>query len=666
MTDKKRTRTQSQEVTDSLEERLSNVGGSADRTEAPGNILPNEKTLRNILGAVPVGIGYYERGELTWANETMLEMFGFESLEEAIGIQPIDMYSSEQEYLRVREIFFESLARREQAQADARFKVKDGTGFHGHIVISSPDANNPLEGTIACISNIDWRIAAKEALKKKEKLLQHILAASPVGLCLVEDGKFSWVNEALLRMFGRTHEDELVGETTRLLYGSEDEFEKATKTLYTGLETTETEEIFVKLARRDGSVFDAQLRASAIDRANPMKGAVTAITDVSWIVEAEDLLMESERRFREILENVHLVAVGMDIDGRITFANDFLLEMSGWERQEVLGQSWFDVFVPAEHRKKQKARFSRLKEGGIAIHGKTAILTKNNERRIISWSNTILRAPSKKITGLASIGEDITDRRRADTLLLQTERIKAIGEMAGAIAHNFNNLLQIVTGGAQMALVHLELGNIHQIKPSLEQIVKSSSLGAQTVQRLQEFARIRADETVVDGMVFDLSQTVRQASEMSEPWWKTNPEMEGLRVELDLDLVPGCLIRGKENEMFEVTVNLIKNAVEAMPNGGRIEVRTSLNERHVTLHVRDSGIGIPQDSLGKVFEPFLDYQGAAGHRNGTVKLLRYRASTSGGHISLEQGRGRNMLHCEDSFGHQGSEDRRSIRDRARR
>lgn len=167
MTDKERILKQAEEMTDTFGGGLGCKRGSAVCTELSGKTLPDEKTLRNILGAVPVGIGYYKRGELKWANESMLEMFGFESLVEAIGLKPVDIYSSEQEYQRVREIFFKSLARTEQAQADARFKRIDGTLFYGHIVISSQDANNPLKGTIACISDIDWRIAAEEALKKK-------------------------------------------------------------------------------------------------------------------------------------------------------------------------------------------------------------------------------------------------------------------------------------------------------------------------------------------------------------------------------------------------------------------------------------------------------------------------------------------------------------------
>ncbi|MBM3298748.1 MAG: response regulator, partial [Deltaproteobacteria bacterium] len=317
-------------------------------------------------------------------------------------------------------------------------------------------------------------------------------------------------------------------------------------------------------------------------------------------------------RFREILHNVHLVAVGLDVNGKITFCNDFLLDLTGWNRDEIIGHDWFSIFVPEEHLEKQRARFAGLTAGNMAIHGKTAIVTRDGERRIISWNNTVLRDPLATITGLASIGEDITDKIRADALLLQTERIKAVGEMAGAVAHNFNNLLQIVMGSAQLALVHLETGNVAQIRPGLEQIIKSSRLGAQTVQRLQEFARVRHEETDFEGKVFDLSPVVKQAVEMSEPWWKTNPEREGIRISLRLDLVEGCFVRGKENELFEVAVNLIKNAVEALSRGGEIRIRTGTEDGQVVMTVEDNGLGIPESEVRKVFEPFWTTKGLQG------------------------------------------------------
>jgi len=195
---------------------------------------------------------------------------------------------------------------------------------------------------------------------------------------------------------------------------------------------------------------------------------------------------------------------------------------------------------------------------------------------------------------------------------LETERIKAVAELASGVAHNFNNLLQIVMGGAQMALSYLRQGNLAKIEKNMEQIVDSCRLGAETVKRLQDFSRLRGDRAIVKGRVFDLSQTVKHAIEMTEPWWKTKPQRDGIRLALNLKLDPDCLIKGKENEVFEVTVNLIKNAVEAMPDGGEIRIRSFEQDDKVILEVQDSGTGISSSDLRKVFDPFWTTKGFRG------------------------------------------------------
>jgi PAS domain S-box-containing protein len=129
-------------------------------------------------------------------------------------------------------------------------------------------------------------------------------------------------------------------------------------------------------------------------------------------------LRQSEERLRELLENVAMVAVTLDQEGRVTFCNDYLLEMTGWEREEVMGADWFELFVP--HDGAAKSLFvDFLKMGEISAHHESAIATKSGVARTIAWNNTILRDPGGKIVGSASIGEDITEHRRADERVLE-------------------------------------------------------------------------------------------------------------------------------------------------------------------------------------------------------------------------------------------------------
>ena len=125
------------------------------------------------------------------------------------------------------------------------------------------------------------------------------------------------------------------------------------------------------------------------------------------------LILESERRFRETLENVSLLAVILDLQGNIIFCNDFTVTLAGWKCDELLGHNWFDMLTPSEPVVKQTFQES-MKQGTIPLHFENPIITRSGEKHLISWSNSILRDAEGIIVGITSIGEDITERRKQE------------------------------------------------------------------------------------------------------------------------------------------------------------------------------------------------------------------------------------------------------------
>jgi signal transduction histidine kinase/CheY-like chemotaxis protein len=206
---------------------------------------------------------------------------------------------------------------------------------------------------------------------------------------------------------------------------------------------------------------------------------------------------------------------------------------------------------------------------------------------------------------------EIADLKKAEEMLLHTERLKAVGELADGAANNFNNVLQTITGATQLATISLETGNLAGVRTSLQQILESSESGSETVRCLQSFTRVCRPNSSRNDCAFDLCDVVRPAAELTKPWWKTNPEKLGVHVNLNLNLNPGCVVSGNRREIFEVVVNLIKNAAEALPNGGDIHVECYGKDSDVLLKVHDSGIGIPKDMLPRLFIPFFSTKMAA-------------------------------------------------------
>ena len=237
------------------------------------------------------------------------------------------------------------------------------------------------------------------------------------------------------------------------------------------------------------------------------------------------------------------------------------------------------------------------------------------------------------------VNQDITERKRWEELHLQSQRSRAVADLAGGVAHNFNNLLQIIIGNLELALDDLELGNHSEVKKALVKIMESSMFGAETVRRLQNFAGIRAHNPLANKEVFDFSEVVKQALEMTRTWWMIIPEKEGIRVSLETDLQEGCLVRGEKNELFEVVVNLIRNATEALTQGGNIWARTYVKGDQVVFTIRDSGLGISQENIRRVFNPFFTTKARAGSGLG-LAISRKTIEGIGGNILVESPAGK--------------------------
>lgn len=234
--------------------------------------------------------------------------------------------------------------------------------------------------------------------------------------------------------------------------------------------------------------------------------------------------------------------------------------------------------------------------------------------------------------------KEIGERQKAEEMLIQTERLRAVGEMAAGVAHNFNNLLQMVVAATRSALRAGESGNVTDVMEYLHQIQRSSEHGSETVKRLQGFAKLSSHVCHDKGTVFDLAGLARQAIEMTKPWWKTDPEKRGVRVHLSMALDEGCLVKGHESQIFEVLVNLIKNAAEAVHDGGEIHVLSTVKEKEVVLEVQDTGVGISDKDMGRLFTPFFTTKSGTGTGLGLV-TSRSIADNHGGRMTVHSTEG---------------------------
>jgi diguanylate cyclase (GGDEF)-like protein/PAS domain S-box-containing protein len=159
-------------------------------------------------------------------------------------------------------------------------------------------------------------------------------------------------------------------------------------------------------------------------------GAVVMHLDITEQKRDKDELRESERRFSDMLGNVDLISLMLDSDARITYCNDYLLQLTGWRREEVMGRDWFELFIPFGGDD-VKELFAGLLAGlPYASHYENEILTRTGERRLIHWNNSTLRSSAGEVIGTASIGDDITERKGAEKNRAQMESTRRLLEEA--------------------------------------------------------------------------------------------------------------------------------------------------------------------------------------------------------------------------------------------
>ena len=195
--------------------------------------------------------------------------------------------------------------------------------------------------------------------------------------------------------------------------------------------------------------------------------------------------------------------------------------------------------------------------------------------------------------------------------VIQQERLSAIGQMASGIAHDFNNTLTPILGFAELLLESDKLlDNKVETRRCLEMLRTSAKDAASVVSRLREF--YRPAETDEEFPVVDLAKIVQQAVSLTEPKWRSQTQAKGLTVEVTADAKASPFVAGEESALREVLTNLIFNAVDAMPEGGRISLETSIEGEDAVIRVRDTGTGMTESVRQRCLEPFFSTKGERG------------------------------------------------------
>jgi signal transduction histidine kinase len=244
---------------------------------------------------------------------------------------------------------------------------------------------------------------------------------------------------------------------------------------------------------------------------------------------------------------------------------------------------------------------------GHSLQVETQLSSRQGSRRDVLLTLSPLRGTYATQAGLSIILKDVTEERRLREQVLHAEKLRAVGEMAAGIAHNFNNVLTTILTRAQ--LLAQQVSDTASVQRGLTLIEQAAADGAALVRRLQQLARGSA---ATERTWLDLNALVQEVVETTQPLWHDHTRRQGRPVEVHVTLASLPPVLGRATELREVLTNLLLNAIEAMPRGGDIILQTLVEANGVSVEIRDTGVGMTADVRRRLFDPFFTTKGARG------------------------------------------------------
>jgi two-component system cell cycle sensor histidine kinase/response regulator CckA len=568
-----------------------------------------DEDCHSLIEHMPDAVLILDReGNILSHNVAFLNLFGFDAGEVREGFLPGFPQTAE----AGRDIFRKVFPATEIARnvtAEWEFQKRDGKVLRiesSTSLIRGRDGY--LQGYIGVMREKTNRGAGEGGRQEGEDRFRNLAekSLSLTGVFLICEGFFRYVNGRFAEMYGYTVEEIVDRKRPQDLILAEDwpGFERQVlRELAEGVSLSAHQEF--RGLNKDNEFIHLDLYASRTF-VNDTPAIIGTILDITQRKMAEERLRKTEEKYRNIFENSALGMFQSTPEGRFLSANQAVARIHGYESPEDLMSAASDIGKRFYVSRSRRAEFMRLMEERGFVEGfEVEMRRKDGSTNWVALNARVVRDEEGKIRYFEGTIEEITERKKLESQLLQSQKMEAIGTLAGGVAHDFNNLLMGIQGYTSLMLFNMEPGHEHHERlRNIERLVRS---GADLTKQLLGFARGGRYELKVT----DLREVLGSVSAM---FMRTKKEIT-VHEKYERDLQSVEVDRSQIEQVF---LNLYVNAWQAMPSGGHLYVdaqnvildSTYLRlysmepGRYVKVSVTDTGVGMDEGTIERIFEPF--------------------------------------------------------------
>lgn len=597
-----------------------------DRIRTSDALRTAESRLAQVFGTCPVAMAVTRWADHSFIdiNPEFCEMTGWE-LADIKGKTPIDIALLDEEL----EEGLSRVLEHQNAISDLEIEIKTRAGKIRNVVIGAVFAEmNGEQIVVSSLVDVTELRRAEKRNNEAERRLRLVTEKARVGLVMINDRRrFSFVNNEYAEMFGLPTSD-ISGKRVAEVHPD----------LYTNQIGPYLDRVFdghslnfeIRQATGGGNRF-FDIRCEPTISNGEVSSVVAVVTDITQKTLADLARDASEERYRTLFEYSPDGIAIADTDSRYVDVNEALCQMLGYNREELIGKHATDIFVPRE-----------VPHLGEVLYGLNADLEYYQEwqyrRKDGSTFPGEVMATIMPDGNTLTVIRDITERKHLEDQLLQAQKMEAIGVLAGGVAHDFNNILTAISGYTDLTLQNMRLDD--PLREYISEIGQAGDRAAALTKQLLSFSR-RGDMSLA---VHNLNDSINDTQRMLRRIIKENV---AFRIELMPDLHN---VKVDASHISQVLVNLVVNAGDAMPEGGTITISTRntyldgdivqenvvvTSGPFVELTVRDTGVGMDENTKRRIFEPFYTTKEAGKGTGLGLSTVYGIVRQSGGDISVE-------------------------------